>query len=61
MSMSALLCGVVRDMLLADDLGWGDVGFHGSKIATPHIDLLARRGVQLNQLRRIRTAGFEPV
>jgi len=36
-------------LLLADDLGWGDVGFHGSTIATPSIDALARRGVQLDQ------------
>ena len=35
--------------ILADDLGWGDVGYHDSKIATPNIDHLAERGVQLNQ------------
>ena len=26
-------------VLLADDLGWGDVGFHESRIGTPHIDV----------------------
>ena len=36
-------------LMMADDLGWGDVGYHGSKIATPHIDQLSKRGVQLNQ------------
>jgi len=36
-------------ILLADDLGWGDVGYHGSKIATPHIDRLASMGTRLNQ------------
>ncbi len=36
-------------ILLADDLGYGDVGFHGSDIATPNIDSLAREGVQLEQ------------
>lgn len=32
---------------LADDLGWGDVGYHGSEIMTPHIDRLAAAGVRL--------------
>ena len=36
--------------LFADDLGWGDVGYHGSEIRTPTIDRLAQRGVRLNQL-----------
>lgn len=36
-------------LFLADDLGWGDVGYHGSKIKTPHIDSLAEKGTQLNR------------
>ena len=36
-------------ILLADDLGWGDVGYHGSKIRTPNIDHLAKSGTRLNQ------------
>ena len=36
-------------VMLADDLGWGDVGYHGSKIETPHLDRLAKRGTQLDQ------------
>jgi arylsulfatase A-like enzyme len=36
-------------MIVADDLGWGDVGFHGSEIATPHLDALAAGGVRLEQ------------
>jgi arylsulfatase A-like enzyme/lysophospholipase L1-like esterase len=35
--------------IMCDDLGWGDVGFHGSSIATPNIDKLAREGVELTQ------------
>lgn len=34
-------------MLLVDDLGWEDVGWHGSKIKTPNIDRLADSGVKL--------------
>jgi arylsulfatase B len=34
-------------IILADDLGWGDVGYHGGIIATPNIDRLAREGVRL--------------
>ncbi len=36
-------------LMLADDLGWGDVGYHGGKISTPNIDKLAASGVRLNQ------------
>ncbi len=35
--------------MMADDLGWGDVGYHGSEIETPNIDRLAQRGTQLDQ------------
>ena len=34
-------------ILLADDLGWADVGYRGSDIETPHIDSLARDGMLL--------------
>ena len=34
--------------ILADDLGWGDVGYHGSPIQTPNIDRLAQNGVELD-------------
>jgi len=35
--------------ILADDLGWKDVGFHGSDIRTPNLDELAETGVELQQ------------
>ncbi len=35
--------------IVADDLGWKDVGFHGSKIRTPHLDRLAQTGVRLER------------
>lgn len=36
-------------LLVADDLGWGDVGWHGGKFKTPHLDKLAREGVELDR------------
>ena len=37
-------------ILLADDLGWADVGYHGgTQIDTPSIDRLAREGAQLDR------------
>jgi arylsulfatase B len=36
-------------VLVADDLGWRDVGYHGSEIRTPNIDKLARAGVRLER------------
>ena len=35
--------------IMADDLGWGDVGYHAADIATPNIDRLAGKGVRLEQ------------
>lgn len=36
-------------IILADDLGWGDVGYHGSTIKTPNIDRLSREGIELDR------------
>lgn len=36
-------------IFLADDLGWKDVGYHGSEIRTPNIDRMAREGVVLER------------
>jgi arylsulfatase A-like enzyme len=35
--------------IVADDLGWNDVGFHGSDIRTPTLDALAEEGARLEQ------------
>src|SRR5215510_10709279 len=35
--------------IVADDLGWKDVGFHGSDIKTPALDALAAKGAKLEQ------------
>jgi arylsulfatase A-like enzyme len=35
--------------IVADDLGWKDVGFHGSDIKTPNLDRLAENGARLEQ------------
>ena len=36
-------------IIVADDMGWADVGYHGSRIKTPNIDRLARTGVDLDR------------
>jgi len=36
-------------LIVADDLGWKDVGFHGSDIRTPNLDRLAGEGASLTQ------------
>lgn len=35
--------------ILADDLGWKDVGFHGGRPLTPHLDALAASGARLEK------------
>lgn len=36
-------------VILADDLGWGHVGWQNPKVRTPHLDRLANAGVKLNR------------
>ena len=36
-------------LIMADDLGWGDVGYNGAEIRTPTIDRLAAEGVRLDR------------
>ncbi len=35
--------------IMADDLGWADVAFHGGNARTPHLDKLVAEGVELEQ------------
>jgi arylsulfatase A-like enzyme len=35
--------------IIADDLGWADVGFHGGNAPTPVLDRLAREGLEMTQ------------
>lgn len=54
-ALLALACGLATAgpphivHLMADDLGWQDVGFQGKEIRTPHIDRIAAGAVRLNQ------------
>lgn len=36
-------------LIVADDLGFSDLGCYGSEIKTPHLDLLAKEGMRLTQ------------
>ena len=35
--------------IMADDLGWADVGFHSGNAPTPHLDQLAAKSLELTQ------------
>ena len=45
-------------VILADDLGWGDVGWHGSEIKTPNLDRLANAGGPARAI--LCSAGLQP-
>ena len=36
-------------LIVADDLGWNDVGWHGGRFQTPNLDRLVREGGELDQ------------
>ena len=36
-------------IILADDMGYSDIGCYGSEIATPNLDSLAKEGVRFTQ------------
>ncbi len=35
--------------IIADDLGWADIGYHGSEIQTPNLDRLAKQSVRFER------------
>ncbi|MHC4073982.1 MAG: sulfatase-like hydrolase/transferase [Planctomycetota bacterium] len=35
--------------IIADDLGWADIGYHGSEIQTPNLDKLAKQSVRFGR------------
>jgi arylsulfatase A-like enzyme len=36
-------------VIVSDDQGWADVGYHNPEMRTPHLDRLAREGVELDR------------
>ena len=36
-------------VLLSDDLGWNNVGFHNEAVHTPHLDTLRTSGIELTR------------
>ena len=55
---TVLSCGIAAEtkasrsnivLILADDLGFSDLGCYGSEISTPNLDRLAAEGIRLNQ------------
>lgn len=37
-------------LILADDMGWSDLGCYGSEVQTPNLDRLAREGIRFTQV-----------
>ena len=42
-------------LIVADDLGYGDIGFNGSEIETPNLDLLANSGMRFDHFHTLPT------
>ncbi|NJN26739.1 MAG: arylsulfatase [Cyclobacteriaceae bacterium] len=37
-------------LIMADDLGWSDIGCYGSEVSTPNLDRLASNGIRFTQM-----------
>lgn len=37
-------------LILADDMGWSDLGCYGSEVATPNLDKMANQGIRFTQM-----------
>ena len=44
-------------LIVSDDMGWKEVGFHGCEIRTPNLDRLAREVVELDHWDSIEKEG----
>ena len=40
-------------LIVADDLGWSDIGAYGSEVATPNLDALAFEGIRFTQFHTV--------
>ncbi len=56
LSFSSLFCSKKQPekfpnivIIVADDLGWKDVGYHGSEIKTPRLDQFVRQSMELDR------------
>jgi arylsulfatase A-like enzyme len=43
-------------IVMADDMGWSDIGCYGSEIETPNLDRLAKNGLRFTQFYNTRRA-----
>ena len=54
-AITGIQCGAEKDkdpniiIVIADDVGWNDVGYHNPKINTPVLDKLAKENVELDR------------